>query len=240
MSLISSMAEPESSPPISTSEIPAAAGISARSDAGMSISKRSSARSTSSATTAHSPSNGKTAEWIVSTEPKNRANLSNRSISNRARSPLTQPSIREKVKIMKRKLRMGMVGGGQGAFIGAVHRAAAALDGKIELVAGAFSSDPKRSQESGAELFLDPERVYPDFQSMAEREAELPAEQRIDFVSIVTPNHTHFEIASTFLKAGFNIICDKPMTMTLAEARELQNLVKKSGKVFAMTHNYTG
>ena len=141
---------------------------------------------------------------------------------------------------MKRKLRMGMVGGGQGAFIGAVHRTAAAMDGKIELVAGAFSSDAERSKTSGAELFLDPARVYPDFQTMAEKEAELSPDQRIDFVSIVTPNHTHFKIACTFLNAGFNVICDKPMTLSLDEARELRELVKKTGKVFALTHNYTG
>lgn len=141
---------------------------------------------------------------------------------------------------MNRKLRMGMVGGGQGAFIGAVHRAAAQIDGKIELVAGAFSSDPKRSAASGKELFIDPKRVYPDFRTMAKAEAALSPEERIDFVSIVTPNNSHFEIASTFLKAGFNVVCDKPMTFDVKEARELRKLVRKTGKVFALTHNYTG
>ncbi len=141
---------------------------------------------------------------------------------------------------MNRKLRMGMVGGGQGAFIGAVHRAAAQMDGKIELVAGAFSSDPKRSAASGKELFIDPKRVYPDFRTMAKAEAALSPEERIDFVSIVTPNNSHFEIASTFLKAGFNVVCDKPMTFDVKEARELRKLVRKTGKVFALTHNYTG
>lgn len=135
---------------------------------------------------------------------------------------------------------MGMVGGGQGAFIGGVHRAAALMDGKIELVAGAFSSDAKRSKASGQDLFIDPKRVYDDYATMAREEAALPAEQRIDFVSIVTPNSSHFAIASTFLKAGINVICDKPMTFDLKQARELRRIVQKSGKVFALTHNYTG
>lgn len=141
---------------------------------------------------------------------------------------------------MKRKLRMGMVGGGLGAFIGGVHRTAAQLDNKIELIAGAFSSDPKRSKESGEALFLNPARVYPDYQTMATQEAALPADQRIDFVTIVTPNNSHFEIARTFLKAGFNVVCDKPMTFDLKQAKELRKLVEKSGKVFVLTHNYTG
>lgn len=141
---------------------------------------------------------------------------------------------------MNRKLRMGMIGGGQGAFIGAVHRAAAFLDGKIELVAGAFSSNAKRSKASGRELFVDPARTYADYKTMAEQEAKLPADRRIDFVSIVTPNKSHFAIASTFLKAGFNVVCDKPMTFDLKEARELRRIVKRTGKIFALTHNYTG
>ena len=135
---------------------------------------------------------------------------------------------------------MGMVGGGQGAFIGGVHRAAALMDGKIELVAGAFSSDAKRSRASGQELFIDPKRVYGDYATMAREEAALPTDQRIDFVSIVTPNSSHFAIASTFLKAGINVICDKPMTFDLKQARQLRTIVQKSGKVFALTHNYTG
>lgn len=141
---------------------------------------------------------------------------------------------------MNRKLRMGMVGGGRGAFIGAVHRMAANLDGKIELVAGCFSSNPKRSKLSGEDFFLEPNRVYSSYDEMAKAEAALPAEERIDFVTIVTQNHMHFPVAEAFLKAGINVICDKPVTFTLAEAKKLRTLVKKSGKVFALTHNYTG
>ena len=141
---------------------------------------------------------------------------------------------------MKRKLRMGMVGGGRGAFIGGVHRRAAALDGKIELVAGGFSSDPKKSALSGKDFFLDPSRVYGSYHEMVEKEKALPEGERIDFVSIVVQNHLHFEVAKTFLEAGFNVICDKPVTYDLAQARELRKIVKKSKKVFALTHNYTG
>jgi predicted dehydrogenase len=138
------------------------------------------------------------------------------------------------------KLKMGMIGGGQGAFIGNVHRMAARLDGKIEIVAGAFSANPEKSKQSGAELGLDPRRVYPDYQTMAAQEAKLPKGERIDFVSIVTPNRMHYPPAKTFLEAGFNVVCDKPMTFNLEEAVQLRDLVKKSGKVFALTHNYTG
>ena len=141
---------------------------------------------------------------------------------------------------MKRKLRMGMVGGGRGAFIGGVHRRAAALDGNIELVAGAFSSDPKKSSLSGKDFFLDPSRVYGSFQEMVEKEKALPEGEKIDFVTIVVQNHLHFEVAKTFLKAGFNVICDKPVTYDLAQARELKKIITKSKKVFALTHNYTG
>lgn len=141
---------------------------------------------------------------------------------------------------MKRKLRYGMIGGGRDAFIGGVHRMAANLDGNMELVAGCFSSDSKKSKLSGQDLFLDPKRVYSNYEEMARVEAVLPPEQRLDFVSIVTPNHLHFPVAKCFLKAGFNIICDKPVTFDLAEAKKLRTLVKKSGKVFALTHNYTG
>ena len=139
---------------------------------------------------------------------------------------------------MNRKLRMGMVGGGRGAFIGAVHRMAANLDGKIELVAGAFSSDPEKSKLSGEDFFLDPDRVYGSYQEMAEKEAA--REDKIDFVSIVVQNHLHFEVAKTFLEAGFNVICDKPMTRTLDEARSLRDIVDETGKIFCLTHNYTG
>jgi predicted dehydrogenase len=140
----------------------------------------------------------------------------------------------------KRKLRYGMVGGGQNAFIGAVHRMAANLDGQIELVAGAFSSDPKNSAATGEQLFLNPKRVYASYAEMAKAEAALPADERIDFVSIVTPNFLHAPVATTFLEAGFHVVCDKPMTLTLKEAKALRETVRKSGKVFALTHNYTG
>lgn len=135
---------------------------------------------------------------------------------------------------------MGMVGGGRDAFIGAVHRMAARLDGRIELVAGAFSSDPDKSKASGEDLGLDPSRVYPDYETMAAAESKLPENERIDFVTIVTPNHVHFPPAKTFLEAGFHVVCDKPMTFDLAEAKALREVVKSTGKVFALTHNYTG
>ncbi|HEX2101094.1 MAG TPA: Gfo/Idh/MocA family oxidoreductase [Candidatus Synoicihabitans sp.] len=141
---------------------------------------------------------------------------------------------------LNRKLRMGMVGGGRGAFIGAVHRMAARLDGEIDLVAGCFSSDPEKSRLSGKDLFLDPSRVYATYQEMAEREAALPAEQRIDFVSIVTRNNTHYAVAKAFLEAGIHVVCDKPLCFTLAEGRKLREVVRRTGRVFALTHNYTG
>jgi predicted dehydrogenase len=141
---------------------------------------------------------------------------------------------------MKQKLKMGMVGGGRDAFIGGVHRMAARLDGKIDLVAGAFSANAEKSRLSGEDLGLDPKRVYADYETMAKTEASLPEDQRIDFVSIVTPNNTHFPVAKAFLEAGFNVVSDKPMTFDLAEAIQLRDLVKRAGKVFALTHNYTG
>jgi predicted dehydrogenase len=140
----------------------------------------------------------------------------------------------------KRKLRMGMVGGGQGAFIGAVHRIAAALDGQVELVAGCFSRDFENTKKTGKKLYLDPKRCYKSFEEMVEAEAGLPEEQRIDFASIVTPNRSHFPIAKAFLEAGFHVVCDKPMTYTLDEAEQLVKLVEKTGLVFVLTHNYTG
>ena len=133
-----------------------------------------------------------------------------------------------------------MIGGGRGAFIGAVHRIAAIMDGKAELVAGAFSSDAARSKASGADLFLDPQRVYGSYQEMAKAEAKLPASQRLDFVVIVTPNHQHFPPAKLFLESGFNVVLDKPATFNLAEAVKLRAIVKKSKKVLVLTHNYTG
>ncbi|MCW1924700.1 Gfo/Idh/MocA family oxidoreductase [Luteolibacter arcticus] len=141
---------------------------------------------------------------------------------------------------MNRKLRMGMVGGGRGAFIGGVHRMAANLDGKIELVAGCFSSDPEKSRLSGEDFYLDPSRVYTSYEEMAQKEAALPADQRIDFVSIVVRNNLHVPVATAFLNAGINVICDKPLAFSLAEAKGFVDVVKKSGKVFALTHNYTG
>jgi predicted dehydrogenase len=141
---------------------------------------------------------------------------------------------------LNRKLRMGMVGGGRGAFIGGVHRMAAALDGKIELVAGAFSSDPEKSRLSGQDLNLDPARVYASYAEMAKAEAKRPLGDRIDFVSIVARNDLHYPVAKAFLEAGIHVICEKPLAFSLAEAKKLKAIVKKSGLVFALLHNYTG
>lgn len=140
----------------------------------------------------------------------------------------------------KRKLRMGMVGGGQGAFIGGVHRIAATLDQQVELVAGCFSQTYENTKLTGEQLYLDPSRCYPRFEAMAEAEARLSENERIDFVSIVTPNVSHFAIAKAFLEAGFHVVCDKPMTYSLAEAEALVKAVEESDRVFALTHNYTG
>jgi predicted dehydrogenase len=139
-----------------------------------------------------------------------------------------------------RKLRMGMIGGGQGAFIGGVHRIAAALDGQIELVAGVFSRDFQNTQATGKSLYLDPARLYRSAAEMAAAEARRPSSDRIDFVSIVTPNDAHFEPAKAFLEAGFHVVSDKPLALTLAQAEELARVVEKTGRVFALTHNYTG
>ncbi|MCB9277510.1 MAG: Gfo/Idh/MocA family oxidoreductase [Lewinellaceae bacterium] len=141
---------------------------------------------------------------------------------------------------MKRKIRMGMVGGGRGAFIGGVHRMAAALDGQIELVCGAFSSDPAKSRASGSDLFLPPERSYGSFEEMIKTEKTLPATQRMDFISIVTPNHAHFGPAKMALENGFHVVCDKPLCFSMEEALELEQLVRDTGLLFALTHNYTG
>jgi predicted dehydrogenase len=141
---------------------------------------------------------------------------------------------------MARKIRMGMVGGGHGAFIGAVHRMAAALDGQIELVCGAFSSDPQRSIESGKSLFLEESRCYNTFEEMILKERQLPESQRMDLVSVVTPNHMHFAPSKMALENGFHVICDKPMTYDLDQAYELRNIVNSTGLIFALTHNYTG
>lgn len=141
---------------------------------------------------------------------------------------------------MARKVRMGMVGGGRGAFIGGVHRIAAALDGQIELVCGAFSSSPEKSKASGEDLFLPTDRVYGNYEEMIRREKELPEGERMDFISIVTPNHMHFGPAKMALENGFHVVCDKPLAFNMEEALELERLVKESGLIFALTHNYTG
>lgn len=135
---------------------------------------------------------------------------------------------------------MGMVGGGQGAFIGGVHRMAAALDGEIELVCGAFSSDPDKSRASGAAFHLPPHRCYGSFADMIEQEKMLPASERMHFVSIVTPNHVHYAPAKMALENGFHVICDKPLAFNMEEALDLEKTVEKSGLIFALTHNYTG
>jgi predicted dehydrogenase len=136
------------------------------------------------------------------------------------------------------RIRLGMVGGGQGAFIGAVHRIAARLDDQFELVAGCFASTSEKSHASGAELGLPATRVYADFETMAKRESRL--RDGIEAVAIVTPNHMHWPVAKAFLKRGFHVICDKPLTATLADARKLAALAAKSPAVFVLTHNYSG
>lgn len=138
------------------------------------------------------------------------------------------------------KIRMGMVGGGDGAFIGAVHRMAAALDGEIELVCGAFSSDAERSLQSGLALSLAAARVYPDYQSMMAQESALAADQRMQFVAIVTPNHLHFPVATAALAAGFHVLSDKPATVSLAQALSLRQQVRETGLLYGLTHTYNG
>ena len=139
------------------------------------------------------------------------------------------------------KLQMGLVGGGEGAFIGAVHRMAAELDGRIQLACGAFSSDPAKSRRAGVDLYgLEPARSYGSYAELFAGEAERPAGERMDFVVIATPNNTHFPIAKAALQAGFHVMSDKPVTLDLAEAKALQQLVADTGLVFGLTHNYTG
>lgn len=138
------------------------------------------------------------------------------------------------------RIRMGMVGGGEGAFIGNVHRMAARLDGRVDLVCGAFSSDAARSRRSGKAVGLPPERVYGSYEEMFKAEAALPEEERMHFVSIVTPNVTHYPVARAALKAGFHVMSDKPATFTVAEARRLKRLVEQTGLQYGLTHNYTG
>lgn len=139
---------------------------------------------------------------------------------------------------MKRRIRLGMVGGGQGGFIGAAHRVAARLDDEYQLVAGALSSDPQRARDSGAELRLDAERCYADYREMAAQEARRP--DGIDVVTIVTPNYLHFPVAKAFLEQGIHVICDKPLTTALADADELQRLTAQTGLLFMVTHIYSG
>ena len=141
---------------------------------------------------------------------------------------------------LNRKLKMGMIGGGPGAFIGDVHRKASRLDGGIDLVAGAFDINPRKSKQQGRELMLNPKRVYGTYQQMIERELKLPEGERIDFVSITTPNNWHFPIAKDFLNSGFHVMCEKPMTFNVKEAKELKKLVQKNRRVFGLMHNYTG
>lgn len=139
---------------------------------------------------------------------------------------------------MTRKIRLGMVGGGQGAFIGGVHRIAARMDGHFDLVAGALSSDPARAKSSGAELGLDPDRSYGSFEEMAKAEAARP--DGIEAVSIVTPNHMHAGPAIAFLDAGIHVLCDKPLASTLEDAERIERAVQAAGAQFILTHNYTG
>ena len=141
-------------------------------------------------------------------------------------------------KTVERRLRLGMVGGGRDAFIGAVHRIAARMDNEYEFVAGALSSTPDKARESGRDLGLSEDRIYDDYTAMAKREARL--KDGIDAVAIVTPNHMHYVVAREFLKRGIHVICDKPLTATLAEARKLAQLADRSEALFVLTHNYTG
>ena len=141
---------------------------------------------------------------------------------------------------LNRKLRFALVGGGQGSFIGRVHSIAAQLDSRAELVAGALSSDPQRAKDSAGDYGISEERAYGSYQEMIAGELALSESERIDFVSIATPNHTHFEIAKAAVEAGFNVVCDKPLTFDLAQAEELATLVEQHKVVFAVTHNYTG
>lgn len=140
----------------------------------------------------------------------------------------------------KQRLRLGMIGGGEGSFIGAVHRIAARIDNEYELVCGAFSSSAEKSLQSGLALQLDSARCYASFVEMMEKEAALPLDKRMQVVCIVTPNHVHFEPAMLALKNGFHVILDKPMTFTLAEAKLLSEKIRETGLLFCLTHTYTG
>lgn len=141
---------------------------------------------------------------------------------------------------LNRKLKMAMVGGGPGAFIGEVHRKAARLDGAIELVGGAFDINPRKSRQMASTLCLDPKRCYANYHEMIEKELLLPEGERMDFAVVCTPNNWHFPIAKDLLEAGFHVMCEKPMTINTQQARELSAIVKKTKKVFGLMHNYTG
>lgn len=142
--------------------------------------------------------------------------------------------------MLGRTLKMGMVGGGPGAFIGAVHRKASRMDGGIDLVGGAFDINPRKSKQMAAELCLNKKRCYGDYEEMIEKELKLPEGERMDFISICTPNNWHFPIAKACLEAGFHVMCEKPMTFTIKESRDLIQIVRKTRRVFGLMHNYTG
>jgi predicted dehydrogenase len=159
----------------------------------------------------------------------------------RPHSPFSQEIIPMSINApLNRKLRMGLIGGGQGSFIGRVHSIAACLDNRATVVAGALSSSAERSKASAPSYDIDPSRAYGSYEAMFDAESKLPTGERIDFVSITTPNHTHYEIAKEAVLAGFNVICDKPMTFDLAQAEDLLKTVEQSDVVFAVSHNYTG
>ena len=141
---------------------------------------------------------------------------------------------------LNRKLRMGLVGGGQGSFIGRVHATAAVLDNRAQIFAGALSADPARAKASAPDYDIAADQAFGSYQELIDAQASLPQDQRVDFISIATPNHTHFEIARAAVQAGINVICDKPLTFDLEQAEQLAEAVDKSGVVFAVTHNYTG
>ncbi|HMP79767.1 MAG TPA: Gfo/Idh/MocA family oxidoreductase, partial [Pirellulaceae bacterium] len=141
---------------------------------------------------------------------------------------------------LNRKLRMALVGGGQGAFIGKVHATAAILDNRATLTAGALSSDPQRAKASAPDYDIPPDRAYGSYRELIDVELQRDAQERIDFISIATPNHMHFQIALAAVDAGFNVICDKPLTLNVEQARQLADKVESSSVVFAVTHNYTG
>lgn len=141
---------------------------------------------------------------------------------------------------MNDAIKMGMIGGGPDAFIGAVHRISARMDGLISLVCGAFSSDAEKSKQGGKMLGIEESRIYPDYSTMIRKEAALPESIRMNFVSIVTPNHVHFQPAKMALEAGFDVVIDKPVTFSLAESKALKEVVSRTGRILALTHTYTG